>query len=137
MPPSGVTLLDDSYPAGYNDTDRVQVLVNRLHNMSCKINSGAKPPVHIEWSTDTARFSQGERTDQSVRAQSSQPGMVDQSTTRNRLTISTREVTVTPTLADHLAWFMCNVTHPGLDKELVTSVQLDVQGTLISHHVIY
>ena len=129
VPPSNMELFDTSHPAGYNGSERVKVLVNRPHNMTCETTRGAKPPVNIEWLTETARFSQGGRTDQSASAQPSPTDRTDQSAPDRRLKVSSREVTVIPTLADHLSWIACNVTHPALDSELVTFVKLDVQGT--------
>ena len=108
---------DISNPDGYSDSDTVQVLADQPLTMSCEVLPGANPAADIQWTATTPQLTQASKVDQPI--------------VGSKLTSSSREVTFTPTLEDHISSVTCLASHSGLDAELSVSIQLDVQGIMI------
>eukprot|EP00057_Strongylocentrotus_purpuratus_P017767 XP_011672241.1 PREDICTED: uncharacterized protein LOC105442110 [Strongylocentrotus purpuratus] len=104
-------------PGGHEQGDIVPVLSGESYTLTCTTQPGANPPADLEWTSTTAQITQGDKDDQQV--------------TGSKLTVSSREVTFTPSMADHLTTVTCEATHPALVKSLTKLIQLDVQGTQI------
>ncbi|XP_030834549.1 nephrin [Strongylocentrotus purpuratus] len=100
-------------PGGHEQGDIVPVLSGESYTVICATQPGANPPADLEWTSTTAQIIQGDKEDEEV--------------TGSKLTASSKEVTFTPSMADHLTSVTCEATHPALESSLTKFIQLDVQ----------
>ncbi|XP_041471093.1 hemicentin-1-like isoform X1 [Lytechinus variegatus] len=113
VPPVSLKLSDTMTPAGHQQGDIVPVLSGQTYTITCTTEPGANPPVDLEWTSTTAQITEEDQVDQPV--------------TASKLTVSSREVTFTASMADHLTAVTCEATHPALATSLTKFIQLDVQ----------
>ncbi|XP_041471230.1 nectin-3-like protein [Lytechinus variegatus] len=114
VPPVSIELSDTMTSVGHGQGVVVPVLSGQTHTFTCTTQPGANPPADIEWTSTTARITQDDTVDQPV--------------TGSKLTMSSREVTLIPSISDHLTAVTCEATHPALVTPLTKFIQLDVQG---------
>eukprot|EP00057_Strongylocentrotus_purpuratus_P006234 XP_011660708.1 PREDICTED: hemicentin-1 [Strongylocentrotus purpuratus] len=100
-------------PGGHEQGDIVPVLSGESYTVICATQPGANPPADLEWTSTTAQIIQGDKEDEEVAG--------------SKLTASSKEVTFTPSMADHLTSVTCEATHPALESSLTKFIQLDVQ----------
>ncbi|XP_011660853.2 roundabout homolog 1 isoform X2 [Strongylocentrotus purpuratus] len=113
VPPVSLKLSDTMTPGGHEQGDIVPILSGESYTVTCATQPGANPPADLEWTSTTAQINQEDKDDQQV--------------TGSKLTVSSKEVTFTPSMADHLTTVTCEATHPALESSLTKFIQLDVQ----------
>ncbi|XP_063960258.1 cell adhesion molecule DSCAM-like [Lytechinus pictus] len=113
VPPVSIELSDTMTSVGHGQGVVVPVLSGQTHTFTCTTQPGANPPADLEWTSTTARITQDDTVDQPV--------------TGSKLTMSSREVTFIPSMADHLTAVTCEASHPAFVTPLTKFIQLDVQ----------